>query len=85
MVKYYRVCYSAASKKMDEEKQQEILKLIEALENVKTATLNVSGQILGIDAEIEHFPAILNSVVNIFRRHDAKSEVTYEFELNKDN
>ena len=41
------------------------------------------GQIVTIEADEERFSDVMNIVVNVFRKIDDKSEVTYKFALNK--
>ncbi len=41
------------------------------------------GQIVTIEADDEQFSEVMNGVVNVFRRIDDKSEVSYKFELNR--
>jgi hypothetical protein len=41
------------------------------------------GQVVTIEADDEQFSEVMNGVVNVFRRIDDKSEVSYKFELNR--
>ena len=55
---------------------------IEGIPGVEKAEVADGGHILGIEAAEEDFPAVLNNVVNLFRRFDESSIVTYDFQLN---
>ena len=41
------------------------------------------GQIVTIETDEEKFPEVMNVVVNVFRKIDDKSEVSYKFALNQ--
>lgn len=41
------------------------------------------GQVVTIEADEDHISEVMNIVVNVFRKIDDKSEVTYKFALNK--
>ncbi|MBS4900526.1 MAG: hypothetical protein KHZ87_07210 [Clostridiales bacterium] len=83
MIKTYDVRYSSNSKKMTKEEEELAQKELSEIENVISVKVSQEGQIFSIEAEPDDFTAILDRAINIFRRHDAKSEVTYEFALNE--
>ena len=55
---------------------------IGSMSGVEEAEIADGGHIVGIEAAEEDFPAVLNKVVNIFRKFDESSIVTYDFQLN---
>lgn len=82
MERTYSVTFSSASKQMDSDTEKKAEKLI--IENSKAENVKIfnGGKVITVDAEVEYFPEIMNYVVNVFRRFDAKSEVSYEFNYN---
>lgn len=51
---------------------------------VKSVKITDEGQIFSIEVENEDdFPEVMNKVVNVFRKIDDKSEVSYKFGLNR--
>lgn len=73
--------------------KSKLLKSEEAIEEVKNTILNDTiaksieltddGQIITVEVEKEEdFQSVMNTVVNVFRKIDAKSEVAYKFALN---
>lgn len=94
-VKFCKDIYKKTVNVGDDKKKEEPMTEIEAkeLENsvveeicrldyVKDAQLIEKGTIVTIDAEDEHFPEVMNHIVNVFRKIDAGSEVRYDFALN---
>ncbi len=84
MVRTYSISYKSKSKMPSTkeamaELEEKILNETEA-ESVK---LSDEGKLISIEADSEQFSSILNKVVNIFRQIDDKSEVSYQFGLNK--
>ena len=61
-----------------EQLQQEIAEI----PGVEKAEVSDGGHIVGIEAVEDDFPAIMNTVVNLFRKFDDSSIVTYDFQLN---
>ena len=58
---------------------------IKALELVKDAVIKEDGQVVTVEVENEEdFEPVMDRVVNIFRRIDDKSEVSYKFGLNRE-
>ena len=58
---------------------------IKALELVKDAVIKEDGQVVTVEVENEEdFEKVMDRVVNIFRRIDDKSEVSYKFGLNRE-
>lgn len=55
----------------------------ETASECKSVELSDEGQIATVEVEkVEDFVAALNAVVNVFRKIDDKSEVSYKFALN---
>ena len=76
MTRTYQVKYKSKSK---------MLTTPEAVEDTKKTILEIKddGQIVSIEVEKEEdFEEVMNRVVNVFRRIDDKSEVSYKFALN---
>lgn len=48
----------------------------------KSVEIKDDGQIVSIEAEEDEFTEVMNTVVNVFRKIDDKSEVSYKFALN---
>ena len=58
---------------------------IKALALVKDAVIKEDGQVVSVEVENEEdFEKVMDRVVNIFRRIDDKSEVSYKFGLNRE-
>jgi len=55
---------------------------LEAISGVEAAEVTDNGHVIGIKAAEEDYPAVMNQVVNIYRRFDDSSIVTYDFQLN---
>lgn len=55
---------------------------INAIEGVKKAELSEGGHVVGIEAADEDYPQIMNKVVNLYRKLDDSSVVSYDFQLN---
>ena len=57
------------------------------IEDAKADSVEImdEGQIITIEADEDKFPDVMNGVVNVFRRIDDKSEVSYKFGLNGEN
>lgn len=73
--------------------KSKLLKSEEAIEDVKNTILKDTiaksvditddGQIITVEVDNEEdFQAVMNIVVNVFRKIDDKSEVSYKFALN---
>lgn len=58
---------------------------IKALELVKDVVIKEDGQVVTVEVENEDdFGPVMDRVINIFRRIDDKSEVSYKFGLNRE-
>jgi hypothetical protein len=83
MKRTYRVTYSSKSKLIkDADKIKEVEKSIVEEAGAKSAKIEDEGQIVTVEFKDENTTDVMAIVVNIFRKLDAKSEVTYRFELN---
>ncbi len=83
MKRTYRVTYSSKSKPIkDADKIKEVEKSIVEEAGAKSAKIEDEGQIVTVEFKDENTTDVMAIVVNIFRKLDAKSEVTYRFELN---
>jgi hypothetical protein len=49
---------------------------------VKSVKIKNDGQVVSIEAAEDNFTEVMNKVVNVFRKIDDKSEVSYKFTLN---
>lgn len=82
MVRTYSVKYK--SKMLtDEQKIEQTKKTILDETAAKSVEIKDDGQIVSIEADEDDFPEVMNTVVNVFRRIDDKSEVSYKFALNR--
>jgi hypothetical protein len=61
---------------------QDIKKAILDETVAKSVEIKDDGQIVSIEAEEDEFTEVMNTVVNVFRKIDDKSEVSYKFALN---
>lgn len=87
MTRTYSVKYKSKSKMLTtEEAVENTIKEIEKIELVKSVSIADDGQILTVETDAEeNFSSIMDKVVNVFRRIDDKSEVSYDFALNRNN
>ena len=84
MVRTYSVKYKSKSKMLtDEQRIEETKKTILDETAAKSVDIKDDGQIVSIEADEDDFPEVMNTVVNVFRKIDDKSEVTYKFALNR--
>lgn len=84
MIRTYSVKYKSKSKMLtDEQKVEETKKIILDETTAKSVDIKDDGQIVSIEAEEDDFPEVMNTVVNVFRKIDDKSEVSYKFALNR--
>ncbi len=84
MVRTYSVKYKSKSKMLtDEQKIEQTKKTILDETAAKSVEIKDDGQIVSIEADEDDFPEVMNTVVNVFRRIDDKSEVSYKFALNR--
>ena len=80
MVRTYSVKYKSKSKMLtDAEKVEAAKKAILDETVAKSVEIKDDGQ---IEAEEDEFTEVMNTVVNVFRKIDDKSEVSYKFALN---
>ena len=86
MTRTYAVKYKSKSKMLTTPEQvAKTEEDIKALELVKDAVIKEDGQVVSVEVENEEdFEKVMDRVVNIFRRIDDKSEVSYKFGLNRE-
>ena len=86
MTRTYAVKYKSKSKMLTTPEQvAQTGEDIKALELVKDAVIKEDGQVVSVEVENEEdFEKVMDRVVNIFRRIDDKSEVSYKFGLNRE-
>lgn len=85
MTRTYAVKYKSKSKMLTTPEAVEDTKKI-ILENplAKSVDIREDGQVVSVEvAQEEDFTDVLNHVVNVFRKIDDKSEVSYKFGLNR--
>ena len=84
MTRTYAVKYKSKSKMLTTPEQvAKTEEDIKALALVKDAVIKEDGQVVTVEVENEEdFEKVMDRVVNIFRRIDDKSEVSYKFGLN---
>jgi len=81
----YQVKFKSKSKMLDTESKVEETKRIILDETSATdVIIQDAGQVITIAADDDKFSEVMNGVVNVFRRIDDKSEVSYQFELNRE-
>lgn len=85
MIRTYAVKYKSKSKMpTTPEKIAELEEQIGKIELVKSVAVKEDGQVISIEVdEEEDFEPAMNVVVNVFRKLDDKSEVSYKFGLNR--
>ncbi len=85
MTRTYSVKYKNKSKMLkDSDAISNTEKVILEDPLVKSVKITDEGQIFSIEVENEDdFPEVMNKVVNVFRKIDDKSEVSYKFGLNR--
>ena len=83
MIRTYSVKYKSKSKMLTDQAAVEHTEK-EILEDtlVKSVKIENDGQVVSIEAEENDFTEVMNKVVNVFRKIDDKSEVSYKFALN---
>ena len=86
MTRTYAVKYKSKSKMLTTpELVAQTEEDIKALELVKDAVIKEDGQVVTVEVENEDdFEPVTDRVINIFRRIDDKSEVSYKFGLNRE-
>ena len=86
MTRTYAVKYKSKSKMLTTPEQvAQTEEYIKALALVKDAVIKEDGQVVTVEVENEEdFEPVMDRVVNIFRRIDDKSEVSYKFGLNRE-
>lgn len=86
MTRTYAVKYKSKSKMLTTpELVAQTEEDIKALELVKDAVIKEDGQVVAVEVENEDdFGPVMDRVINIFRRIDDKSEVSYKFGLNRE-
>lgn len=86
MTRTYAVKYKSKSKMLiTPEQVAQTEEDIKALALVKDAVIKEDGQVVTVEVENEEdFEKVMDRVVNIFRRIDDKSEVSYKFGLNRE-
>ena len=83
MKRTYSVKYKSASKKLTTPEKIEAAKQA-IINEAKADSVEImdDGQIVTIEAA-DKFTEVMNVVVNVFRKIDDKSEVSYKFALNQ--
>lgn len=71
-----------ADGKSEKKSLEQLESEISDIEGVSKAEVSQKGHVVGIEADDEDFPVIMNKVVNLFRRFDDSSNVTYDFQMN---
>ena len=86
MTRTYAVKYKSKSKMLTTpELVAQTEEDIKALELVKDAVIKEDGQVVTVEVENEDdFGPVMDRVINIFRRIDDKSGVSYKFGLNRE-
>ena len=86
MTRTYAVKYKSKSKMLTTPEQvAKTEEDIKASALVKDAVIKEDGQVVSVEVENEEdFEKVMDRVVNIFRRIDDKSEVSYKFGLNRE-
>ena len=86
MTRTYAVKYKSKSKMLTTpELVAQTEEDIKALELVKDVVIKEDGQVVTVEVENEEdFESVMDRVINIFRRIDDKSEVSYKFGLNRE-
>lgn len=86
MTRTYAVKYKSKSKMLTTpELVAQTEEDIKALELVKDVVIKEDGQVVTVEVENEKdFEPVMDRVINIFRRIDDKSEVSYKFGLNRE-
>lgn len=84
MKRTYAVKFKSKSKLLTTiEKIAETEEKIKTVDLVKDVVIKDDGQIVTVEVEKEEdFEPVMSAVVNIYRRIDDKSEVSYKFGLN---
>ena len=77
MVRTYSVKYKSKSKMLTDAEKVEAAK-----KAILDETVAKSVEIKDDGAEEDEFTEVMNTVVNVFRKIDDKSEVSYKFALN---
>lgn len=84
MIRTYSVKFKSKSKMPSTaESIAELENTIVEESGAKSAAVKENGQIVSIEADEEQFTAVMNKVVNVFKKIDDKSEVSYKFGLNR--
>lgn len=85
MIRTYSVKFKSKSKLLDtQDKVEEVKKSIFEHTKATDVVIKDEGQIVTVEADDEQFSEVMNGVVNVFRRIDDKSEVSYQFDLNRE-
>ena len=84
MTRTYAVKYKSKSKMLTTAEQvAKTEEDIKAIDLVKDVVIKEDGQVVTVEVENEEdFEPVMDGVVNIFRRIDDNSEVSYKFGLN---
>lgn len=83
MIRTYAVKYKSKSKMLTTQELIDSTKQTILDETCATdVEIKEDGQVISIEADEDKFPEVMNTVVNVFRRIDDKSEVSYKFNLN---
>lgn len=84
MIRTYSVKFKSKSKMPSTaEAIAELENTIVEESGAKSAVVKDNGQIVSIEADEDQFSVVMNKVVNVFKKIDDKSEVSYKFGLNR--
>lgn len=84
MIRTYSVKFKNKSKMLTtKEAVAEIEQEIVEETGAKSAVIKEDGQIVSIEADEDEFPLVMNKVVNVFKKIDDRSEVSYKFGMNR--
>lgn len=84
MIRTYSVKFKNKSKMLTtKEAVAEIEQEIVEETGAKSAVIKEDGQIVSIEADEDEFPIVMNKVVNVFKKIDDRSEVSYKFGMNR--
>lgn len=84
MIRTYSVKFKSKSKMPSTaEAIAELENTIVEESGAKSAAVKENGQVVSIEADEGQFSTVMNKVVNVFKKIDDKSELSYKFGLNR--
>lgn len=84
MIRTYSVKFKSKSNMPStDEAIAELEKNIVEESGAKSAAVKENGQVVSIEADEDEFSVVMNKVVNVFKKIDDKSEISYKFSLNR--